>query len=278
MKRNRIIWGILWVLSVVGISLRGGAVTFGIFTALTLVPIVSAVYLLAVYKLFHIYQELDQRFVTVDEPVRYRFALVDEYPIQFVGIRVKFFSSFSTITDLNDETEYELRPHSRIEKETRLICKYRGEYEIGIKEIVIQDYFRLFRISYKNKERIRAFVKPKLINTDRIGELELSEAVREMELNRTELDVLSREYVPGDDRRFINWSQSVRTGNLMTRELTGSDHREITIITDTFRNGTDQADFLPAENHALIKIRARPINTPHKGIKGPSDILLFLLS
>ena len=251
MKRNRIIWGILWVLSVVGISLRGGAVTFGIFTALTLVPIVSAVYLLAVYKLFHIYQELDQRFVTVDEPVRYRFALVDEYPIQFVGIRVKFFSSFSTITDLNDETEYELRPHSRIEKETRLICKYRGEYEIGIKEIVIQDYFRLFRISYKNKERIRAFVKPKLINTDRIGELELSEAVREMELNRTELDVLSREYVPGDDRRFINWSQSVRTGNLMTRELTGTDHREITIITDTFRNGTEQSEFIPTENKIL---------------------------
>ncbi len=251
MKRNRIIWGILWVLSVVGISLRGGAVTFGIFTALTLVPIVSAVYLLAVYKLFHIYQELDQRFVTVDEPVRYRFALVDEYPIQFVGIRVKFFSSFSTITDLNDETEYELRPHSRIEKETRLICKYRGEYEIGIKEIVIQDYFRLFRISYKNKERIRAFVKPKLINTDRIGELELSEAVRDMELNRTELDVLSREYVPGDDRRFINWSQSARTGALMTRLFTGSDHQEIAVITDTFRQSSERSQFLPAENKIL---------------------------
>ena len=37
-------------------------------------------------------------------------------------------------------------------------------------------------------------------------------------------------------------------------------------------------DFLAAENHALIIIRARPISTPHKGIIGSSDILLFLLS
>ena len=234
MRRNRIIWLCLWVLSLVGISLRGGAVTYGFFAAVTLVPAASALYLLAVYLLFHIYQETEQRFVTVNEPVRYRFSLVNEYPLQFVGIRVRFFTSFSTITDLDDETEYELKPHTRTEKETRLICRYRGEYEIGIKEIEIQDFFRLFRVRYRNKECVRAVVKPQLCKTDRLGDIELSDAVRASERSRSELDVLSREYVPGDDRRFINWSQSARTGSLMTRELTGSDHREIAIITDTF--------------------------------------------
>ena len=78
MKRNRIIWFCLWVLSVVGISLKGGVVTYGFFALLTLVPLLSLVYLLAVYWLFHIYQELEQRFVSVNEPVRYRFALVNE--------------------------------------------------------------------------------------------------------------------------------------------------------------------------------------------------------
>ena len=141
MKRNRLIWFCLWVLSLVGISLKGGAVTYGFFALLTLVPLISALYLLAVYSMFHIYQELEHRYVTVNEPVHYRFALVNEYPLQFAGIRVRFFSSFSSITDLDDETEYELKPHSRIEKETKLICRYRGEYEIGIKAIEIQDFF-----------------------------------------------------------------------------------------------------------------------------------------
>ena len=251
MKRNRIIWACLWVLSLVGISLRGGAVTYGFFMALTLVPVISALYLLAVYELFHIYQEPEQRFITVNEPMNYKFALVNEYPLQFVGIRVRFFSSFSTITDLNDETEYELRPKSRIEKETRLICRYRGEYEIGIKEIEIQDFFRLFRIRYRNRDCIRAFVKPQLINTDTLGEIELSDAVRESAHSRSELDVLSREYVPGDDRRSINWNQSARTGVLMTRLMTGSDHQEIAIITDTFRGSSEPTEFLPAENKIL---------------------------
>ena len=146
MRRNRIIWLCLWVLSLVGISFRGGAVSYGFFAVLTLVPIISLLYLLAVYILFHVYQKVEQRYASVNEPVRYHFSLVNEYPLLFCGIRVNFFSSFSTITGLDSETEYELQPHTRIEKETNLICKYRGEYEVGIKEIEIQDFFRLFRI------------------------------------------------------------------------------------------------------------------------------------
>ena len=251
MKRNRIIWFCLWVLSIVGISIKGGAVTYGLFALLTLVPVISLLYLMAVYILFHIYQNLEQRFVSVNDPVNYRFALVNEYPLQFVGIRVRFFTGFSTITDLDDTTEYELRPNTRIEKETRLICRYRGEYEIGIREIEIQDFFRLFRLTYRNKECIHAVVKPQLIKTDKLGDIKLSDAVRESSQSKSELDIISREYVPGDDRRFINWSQSARTGALMTRALTGSDHQEIAIITDTLRYSADQADFLPAENKIL---------------------------
>ena len=251
MKRNRIIWLCLWVLSLAGISLKGGVVTYGLFTLLTLVPVASALYLLAVYMLFHIYQELGQRFVSVNEPTDYRFALVNECPLRFVGIKVRFFTEFSAISDLDCETEYELAPHTRTEKETKLICKYRGEYNIGIKEIEIQDHFRLFRLRYRNKECIHAVVKPRLIYTDRIGSIELSDAVKQSRRGKSELDVISREYISGDDPRFINWNQSARTGCLMTREFTGSDHHEITIITDTFRNGTDQSGFIPTENRIL---------------------------
>ena len=101
MKRNRIIWFCLWVLSVVGISLEGGAVTYGFFTALTLVPVVSALYLLAVYKLFHIYQELEQRFVSVNEPVNYRFALVNEFPVQFSSHRFRLSQTLTTKRNMN---------------------------------------------------------------------------------------------------------------------------------------------------------------------------------
>lgn len=251
MRRNRIIWLCLWVLSLVGISLRGGAVSYGFFAVLTLVPVISLLYLLAVYILFHVYQKVEQRYASVNEPVRYHFSLVNEYPLLFCGIRVNFFSSFSTITGLDSETEYELQPHTRIEKETNLICKYRGEYEVGIKEIEIQDFFRLFRIRYKNKECVHAVVKPQLLKIEKLGEIELSDAVRNSERNKSELDALSREYIAGDDRRLINWSQYARTNTLRTRNQIGTEHREIAIIMGTYRNSTSQHVFIPTENQML---------------------------
>ena len=86
----------MWILSLIGISFRGGAVSYGLFAVLTLIPFFSLLYLFAVYILFHIYQNIERRYVTVNEPVRYRFSLVNECPMVFAGIRVKFFSSFSS--------------------------------------------------------------------------------------------------------------------------------------------------------------------------------------
>ena len=241
----------MWILSLVGISFRGGAVSYGLFAVLTLIPIFSLLYLFAVYILFRIYQNIERRYVTVNEPVRYRFSLVNECPLVFTGIRVKFFSSFSRITTLDDEPEYELQPKTRIEKETNLICRYRGEYDVGIKEIEMQDYFRLFRITYKARQRVQAVVKPQLLKLDRIGGIELADAVRASEHNRTELDLLSREYVSGDDRRLINWSQSARTGTLMTRTQTGTANQDIAIIMDTARISNNRSVYIPAENRIL---------------------------
>lgn len=251
MKRNRIIWFCLWILSLIAISFRGGAVSYGFFAVMTLIPFFSLLYLFAVYILFHIYQNIERRYVTVNEPVHYRFSLVNECPLVFAGIRVKFFSSFSRITSLDDEPEYELQPKTRIEKETNLICRYRGEYDVGIKEIEMQDYFRLFRITYKARQRVQAVVRPQLLKLDSIGEIELADAVRTSEENKSELDILSREYVPGDDRRLINWSQSARTGTLMTRTQTGTGNQEIAIITDTSRTSDDISVYIPVENKIL---------------------------
>lgn len=251
MRRNRIIWFCLWILSLVGISFYGGIISYGFFIAVTLIPVFSLFYLLLVYALFHISQSVERRYVSVNEPVKYKFSLVNECPLLFTGIRVRYFSDFSKVTDFADEPQYELMPDNRIEKNTTLICKYRGEYDIGIKEIEIEDYFRLFRIRYKNKECVHAVVKPRLVKTDKIGDIELSEAVFDAFNKKTEPDVLSREYVMGDDRRFINWSQSARINTLMTREYTGESHNEIAIITDTFRKSENREDFIPTENKIL---------------------------
>lgn len=249
MRRNRIVWLLLLLLSVVAISFYGGAVSYGFFYTMLAIPAVSLLYLLYVYVFFRIYQHNDGRQLVVDDAVPYSFRLINEFPLPFVGIRVGFFSPFSTINDLSDQTEYELMPHTGISRETTIVCHYRGEYAIGIKEVEIQDFFRLFKIKYTNRESKRVTVNPKIVFLENLKSFEVY--FRDAYKNVSKPDIVTREYVPGDDVRFINWSQAARTGTLMTRDRIGEEGNGVSIIMDACRYSEDPYVYLPVENKVL---------------------------
>ena len=110
MKRNfRILLG-LWILSIIGISLRGGPVTYGIFFLLTFLPVSSLFYIWLVILLFKIFQDLEGKELTANHPAVFRFVLQNESFLLFSGVRVRFYSDFSEISGLSDDIEYELMP------------------------------------------------------------------------------------------------------------------------------------------------------------------------
>ncbi len=252
MKRNRIILGICWIISLIGISFFGGPVSYGFFTLFTILPIISILYLLGVYLCFHIYQELGNKDLVVNRTVPFYFTLINEFPIAFSGIRVRFFSSFSTINGLDDRVEYELFPGTGIRMDTDMVCKYRGEYEIGIKEVIVQDYFRLFKLSYKNTEALRVMVRPALICLEELRSIDLVEMMmRETTVNPNQADVLVRKYEPGDDVRQIHWKVTARTGQVMVRGRIGEEQEGIGVIMSSRRFFEEQESYLPLENKIL---------------------------
>ena len=252
MKRNRIIFAILWILSLVGISFFGGPVSYGFFVLLTFLPLVSLLYLLFVFIFFRIYQELDGKQLMANHVVPFYFTLMNEYHFGFVGIRVRFYSSFSTISGLDDGVEYELLPQTGIKKQTGLTCKYRGEYEVGIKTVELTDYFRLIRISYHNREALRVIVKPNLVELSDLRSVDLAQTMaRDTQTNPSERDVLVRNYEAGDDVRQINWKASARTGDLLVRKMIGEEREGVGILMGTNRISDDNMVYLPVENKML---------------------------
>lgn len=252
MKRNRIIFAILWILSLVGISFFGGPVSYGFFACLTFVPIFSFIYLIFVFTFFRIYQELDGKNLVANHTVPFYFTLMNEFHFGFCAIRVRFFSSFSTISGLDDGITYELLPKTGIQKQTNLSCKYRGEYEVGIKSVEIQDYFRLIRISYHNKETLRVIVKPNLVDLSELKSIDLSQTMaRETPFSQMDPDVLVRNYEPGDDVRQMNWKASARSGQLLIRKRTGEERDGVCILMGTNRCSEEMAEYLPVENKML---------------------------
>ncbi len=258
MRMRRWILLVLWLLSLVAISFYGGAVSYGFFFGVTFVPVVAVVYLLCVYFRFKIYQKLESRNVVCGQPVPYFFVLQNDDYFAFTSVGVRLFSSFSFVEKLPDGMSYELLPGDNYTFETKLVCKYRGEYEVGVKEIVITDFLRLFQVSYRVPETIRALVLPKVVRLSELYCIADVQALLQRETYRaqTEPDVVVREYVPGDALKQIHWKVTARERKLKVRNRTGEEKAGIAILCDTKRYADDNREYLPLENKMLETLLA----------------------
>ena len=252
MKRNRLILLGLFILSLIAISFYGGPVSYGFFFFIFITPAVSALYSIIVFFRFRIYQKIETKVAVVDTPVAFYYSLKNEERFGFAGVCTGFYTDFSSLSGIDPDTEYELFPHTGIERESRLICKYRGEYYVGVEYVIVQDYLRLFKFTFKNRERIAVRVIPKLVILKELAVLdELSVSPRDIINKTTEPDVLVRDYLPGDDIRSISWKLTAATGKPMVRGRIGENTPSVSIVMDSHREGRSPEEFLPLENKLL---------------------------
>lgn len=258
MKIRVMIFVGLWIASLVLISCYGGTVSYGIFFGVTLIPVISWIYILYVYCRFRIFQRLQSRNVVCGQPMPYYFVLQNNDFCTYSGISLKMESAFSYVEDMPDDIEYELLPGGNFRFETRLVCKYRGEYDVGVTEIIVSDFFRLFRLHYKVPSRITALVLPKLVHLEAlnsIADVTIS-LQKEAQTEKTERDILVRDYMVGDALKQIHWKASAREQKLKTRNLIGEDKQGISVFFDTKRYGKSMKEYLPIENKILETLLA----------------------
>ncbi|MCH5345139.1 MAG: DUF58 domain-containing protein [Acetatifactor sp.] len=252
MKVRRCFLGGLWVLALTGISFYGGAISYGFFFGVTLLPVISLIYLFSVYLRFKIYQETAKRNLVCGQPTPYFFVLQNEDFFAYTGISVRMHSSFSYAEESFENVEYDLLPGDKSVCETKLVCKYRGEYEIGVKEVVLTDFFRLFRFHYAVSGQIKAVVSPKIVQLQELKSIaDLPMLVQRDTLGSTEPDILVRDYVEGDSLKQIHWKATAREQKLKVRVITGKEDQGISIFCDTRRYSGDMKEFLPLENKLL---------------------------
>ena len=268
MKIRRWILLDLWVLSLAAISLYGGAVSYGIFFGITLIPVISLVYLVAVYFNLKILQQIESKNMVCGQAMPYLFILQNESFCVFAGVSVGMFSSFSSVEKLPGDTEYELLPKDKKTFETRLTCRYRGEYEVGVKEIVMTDFFKLFRIRYRIPHAIKVRVLPKMTRVTRLNSVDDLVALiqRESMQERTDPDVVVRDYVTGDALKQIHWKATAREQKLKVRNRIGEEKQGISLLWDTRRCSGQQREYLPVEDKILETVVALGLFLADKNI------------
>lgn len=253
MKRNKLLWLLLWIASLIGISFFGGAVSYGAFFALTFLPVISYLYLILVYSQFKIYQETQSRDITCMEPMPYYFVLKNESFFGFTSIRIKMFSDFSFIENIQEAQEYQLLPGEEFRYDTRVTCNYRGEYPIGVQEIILTDFLRLFHLRYRVAETLSVIVHPRIIDLPAIDNLSQVIAFSSQSTSspKSEPDVVVRDYVAGDSLKKIHWKISARAQSLKVRPDIGEGRQKISVFLDKKRYSMEMPEYLPLESQLL---------------------------
>lgn len=253
MRIRRLVFFVSWILSLVVISFFGGTISYGLFFALTLLPLICVAYLIAVTAGFRIYQKLESRNVVAGQPVEYYFVLQNEMPFAFAGLQVQLFSGLFEVADVPDNREYELLPGENFRFETKLSCKYRGEYEVGVQAVVITDFLHLFRWKYTLPGTIKAIVSPKVVTLDTLqslASLQIDTSGKSIS-GTAEPDVVVRDYVRGDSIKRVHWKATAKTGEWKVRQTIDEERQGIRLYLWGKRYSEEQEHFLPLENRML---------------------------
>lgn len=253
MKIKRLILLLLWILSLVGISYFGGSVSYVFFFTITLYPIVSLIFLLICIQGIKVHQNLSNRTSVCGEKTDYSFVLQNDTVISFPCVEVKYFPDNYTIENVSTQTGYELLPKEKIEYTTSLTCKYRGEYPVGMRSLLISDPLGIFRLNYKLPSTLKAIVLPRVTTVDELKSLENIPLITGQSSSNINdiVDTTTREYIPGDDIKFLHHKVTAKTGSLMMRQLCDERKSQISIYCDKVRLSQNPNDYLPAENKLL---------------------------
>ncbi|NNN22408.1 MAG: DUF58 domain-containing protein [Acidimicrobiales bacterium] len=142
-----------------------------------------------------------------------------------------------------------LQPSASVEEVIVVSTTRRGVINVGPVKSVRSDPLGLLRREMTWVEPVEIFVHPKTTSISSIG----AGILRDLEgQESTQLSVSDiafhtlREYIPGDDRRFIHWKTSARTGKLMIRQFVDTRRSQVGIAL----GGTD-SDFAGEDEYEL---------------------------
>ena len=117
---------------------------------------------------------------------------------------------------------------------------------------MVQDFFRLFTVSYRIREPLRVTVKPNIVVLPNLKAKQQSiSASKDCRVHLSQPDVTIREYMPYDDRRLIHWRATAAMQKLMVRDRIDEQQKGVGIIMTGKRISKKIETYLPVENKIL---------------------------
>lgn len=244
---RRILFLLLIIITAVFASFYSGPLPYALFYLALLLPLLSYLYLLYIYNRFRVYQLIEKKTLVKYESVPFRFILANEDILTYAHIRVTFLDDYSSLEQVDASRSYTLLSGEREEYSTTLMCRYCGYYQVGIDRIVLEDYFRIFRLSYRCPTPMEVHVLPRVLQPERLSLFPSTTEGMRLTNNQNSPypDAETRNYEFGDSPRLIHWKAFARQNELLTRKQLPEPKPELHIFLDLNLPVLNEAEYLP---------------------------------
>lgn len=256
----------IYLFSLVILYLAGvylGSILYVIFIFYALLPVFSVTFL--VYSYLSV--DFQQIFSTVHpvkgEKVEYTLVLKNTALIPLVNLDV-LFENVSPFGEniFEDFTTY-IPANSVKERNNDIVCPYRGEYSLGVKELIIHDFLNFFALR-KRINPVKFSVYPRILQIDGFAPVATEIEGTGKHVSKGVMPDLTlfqelREYRDGDSIRHIYWKKYASTGRPYLKEYEKTKKTGVRIYFDARKrewrgvNALEQEDVSVEILVALVK-------------------------
>ncbi len=238
-KRNRIVYALLLIASIVFIFLYGGRLPYTLFYLSVTLPALSFLYLLVVYVRFKYTKDFGNKTVTKGDIIDFAITVENEDFFLYPYLSLKLLCSDTLFAHHTDTKYFSLLPKTKSQFTYKVECRYRGLYELGVDSIGVWDLLCILRLKYRPVEKGYIIVYPRIIVLERFDLApkisDNDESSDEFFGKTLENNIISdiRKYSYGDPLNRVHWKLTAKTSALHVKHYFNAALSDSAIILDT---------------------------------------------
>ncbi|HBQ64834.1 MAG TPA: hypothetical protein DD727_07940 [Clostridiales bacterium] len=245
MWKNRLIFGFIFILAFAFIYTNGGKVPYTLFYMVAGVLLTSGLYAYILYLGLEFGISLDRLNAVKGESLTFRFTARNRLKLFIPYLHIRFTLPYAVLTGLDPCLSFSLLPGAKRERSCELPCRYRGEYEIGVERVEIEDFLGIFRFSAKIPDIYRVRVYPRILSLGSFAMRADMSPESESITDRKGEDVTMisdiRKYLAGDSSRKVHWKLTAKLNELMVKNNQATSDQRNVILLDLNRYGHSAA-------------------------------------
>jgi len=211
-------------------------ITYLALYVVLVLPLLSFLLTLVSRRQFSVQESISQDNIIKGEVVKYIFNVTNNSFLPYTSVRVRFKANSSAVTADFTDKFFSIGPYKNHEITFNVSAKYRGNYEIGVLNIVVYDFLGLFRFEQKHDHAFILMVRPRVMD---ITPLPLSKADSGTEnvknfTAQEDYAVISdlRKYQPTDGYKKIHWKASAKKNELVSKNYQNTKRNSVVLLLD----------------------------------------------